>query len=171
MERETLIAALAENGIRFLAGSGVKSAALDSAELMAELVSHPDPRLHSALTALFLLHPDWAGLVPGVAARLAGAPLVELQARYMAAVYLQRLWRTRLGLYLGNFETLPDLYSSMLGLPSPNERFGKSGLAALADWHTQHSVYPFNRLASYQKSIELLFGQMQAEAHEFATTG
>ncbi|MBI4785703.1 MAG: hypothetical protein HY782_01475 [Chloroflexi bacterium] len=172
-ERDRLVAALAQNGIRFLAGGGAEANHLSPAELIASLARHLDPRLHLALTSLFLLHPDWAIYVPSIAATLDGAALVELQARYMAAVYLQRRWRTRLGYYLDDFPLLPDLYGRALGLPSPDERFGKTGLVALADWHAQRSAYPFNRLASYHKSAELLFGQLIAEArhHELATTG
>ena len=164
---------LAQNGIRFLAGGDAEANRLSPMELIAGLARHPDPRLHLALTSLFLLHPEWAIHVPSIAATLDGAALVELQARYMAAVYLQRWWRTRLGFYLDDFPLLLDLYSHALGLPSPDERFGKTGLVALADWHAQHSAYPFNRLASYHKSADLLFGQLIAEArqHEFATTG
>lgn len=171
-ERETLVAALAENGIRFLAGGNAESRPLSPRELIAGLARHNDPRLHAALTALLLLHPDWSGYVPSISKTLEGDALVELQVRYMAAVYLQRMWRTRLGLYLGDFQMLPDLYSRELGLPSPEERFGKTGLVALADWHLQRSVHPFNRLASYEKSADLLFGQLIAEArrHELATT-
>lgn len=174
--RERLAAALREYGIRFLAGGDEARAdatRLSPTALIAGLASHPDPRLHLALTALFLLHPDWAAYVVGVVATLDDAAAVELKARYMAAVYLQRLWRTRLGFYLGDFQTLPDLYSRELGLPPVDKRFGKTGLVALAEWHARHSEYPFNRLASYQKALELLVGQLRAEArhNEFTTTG
>jgi len=173
-ERERLVTALQENGICFLAGGteGGESAGLSPTALIAGLANDSDPRLRLALTALFLLHPDWAEYVPGVVATLDEAAARELQARYMAAVYLQRLWRTRLGFYLGDFRVLPDLYSRLLGLPPADERYGKTGLVALAEWHARHSAYPFNRLASYRKAADLLFGQLKAEArqHEFAST-
>jgi len=88
----------------------------------------------------------------------------ELQALYTAAVYLQRLWRTRLGFYLGDFELLPDLYSSELGLPAADERYGKTGLHALAAWQASRSAYPFNWLASVNKMMNLLFEQLKLEA-------
>jgi hypothetical protein len=171
-EREQLVAGLAESGIRFLAGGEAEARHVSPKELIAGLARHPDPRLRSALTALLLLHPDWSMYVPSISETLKGAALVELQARYMAAVYLQCMWRTRLSFYLGDFQMLPDLYARALGLPSPEDRFGKTGLVALADWHAQHSAYPFNRLAEYGKSADLLFGQLIAEArhHELATT-
>ncbi|HIC88862.1 MAG TPA: hypothetical protein EYP04_05625 [Anaerolineae bacterium] len=81
--------------------------------------------------------------------KLPPAARVELKALYTAAVYLQRLWRTRLGFYLGNYSELPDRFSNDLGLPSPAERHGKVGLYAPAEWHAKHSDYPVNRLSSY----------------------
>lgn len=173
--RDRLVAALYANGIRFLANGeewAGESPALSPTALIAGVASDPDPRLHMALTALFLLHPDWSAFVPDVTATLDGSAAVEVQARYMAAVYLQRFWQTRLGLYLGDFPALPDLYSRELGLPPANERYGKLGLVELAEWHARHSTFPFNRLASYHKAADLLFGQLQAEArqNEFATT-
>lgn len=143
------------------------------AALITGLASHRDPRLHLALTALFLLHPDWSACVPDLVAALAGSARAELQARYMAAVYLQRFWKTRLGFYLGQFPALPDFYSHELGLPPADVRYGKPGLIELAEWHARHSAFPFNRLASYHKAADLLFGQWHAEArqNEFAAAG
>jgi hypothetical protein len=175
-ERDRLVAALGDYGIRFLVGGdGIPSALarISPDELIAKLADNSDPRLRMAITALFLVHPDWASYVRVIAKRLDHAALIELQARYMAAVYLQRMWKTRLGYYLGEYALLPDLFSTELGLPSPNEQFGKTGLYALADWHRRNSRHPFNRLGSYNKALELLIGQLRAKAHrnEFATSG
>lgn len=174
-DRDRLVAALRDLGIRFLAngdGSTEKPRAHSPAELIAGLASDPDPRLHLALTALFLLHPGWSAFVPDIVAMLDESARVELKARYMAAVYLQRYWRTRLESHLGKFAMLPDLYSHELGLPPASERYGKTGLLELADWHARHSSFPFNRLASYHKAADLLFGQWEVEApqNELATT-
>jgi hypothetical protein len=174
-ERDWLVAALRANGIRFLANGGEladESFALEPPALIARLASDPDSRLHLALTALFLLHSDWSAFVPEIVATLDESARIELKARYMAAVYLQRYWQTRLESQLGKFAMLPDLYSCELGLASASERYGKTGLLELADWHAHYSSYPFNRLASYHKSADLLFGQWQAEGrqNELATT-
>ncbi len=173
MTRDELVAALQAHGIRFLIeGEDVSVDDIAPAEMIAELTRHPDPRLHLALTALFLAHPEYSQSVPRIAEILDEKDRLELQARYMAAVYLQRMWRTRLSFYLNDFVELPDLYSRELNLPSPNERYGKLGLIALAQWHARQSPYQFNRLASYYKSADLLFGQWIAEVrqHEFETT-
>ncbi len=174
LNRETLIDALKTHGIRFLAGgAGEPVADISPRDLIDELARHPDPRLHLALTSLLLVHPEYSRHVQPISGTLDAKSRVELQARYMAAVYLQRMWRTRLGFYLSEISELPDLFSRALGLPAPNERYGKLGLIALAQWHARQSPYPFNRLASYYKSADLLFGQLIAEArqHEHAATG
>jgi len=171
--RDQLVSALADYGVRFLAGGdeNVPRALIAAEDLIRAIVADPDPRLRLALTALFLSHPEYHAYVPGLASQLDGSAKIELQARYQAAVYLQRIWKTRLGYYLGDYNMLPDYFSRELRLPPPEERFGKTGLIALAEWHRDRSEFPFNRLASYQKSLELLIGQLKAEGRqlEFAT--
>jgi hypothetical protein len=166
-EREALVGRLRELGICFLAPSDAEAGELSNlpaTELIARLVVHSDARLHLALVPLFILHPEWAAHVHSAVKRLDEPARSELQARYTAAVYLQRLWRTRLGFYLGDFALLPDLYSSVLRLPPADERFGKTGLHALAAWHASRSSEPFNWLASYKKVMDLLFEQLKMEA-------
>jgi hypothetical protein len=167
ISRERLIAALRAKGIRFLAAApGADSPGdLPPRDLIAGLASHSDPRLRRALTALFLAHPEFAVEAPRVLPTVDHRAAIEVQSRYMAAVYLQRFWRTRLSYYLGDYPTLPDLFSRAMGLPRPDEHFGKLGLTALAEWHAQHSTPEFNWLASYQKTAEQYFGQLRAEAH------
>ena len=169
-EREALVAELRERGIRFLAPSDAEPGPerLSDTQLLTALAQHPDPRLRLALIPWLLLHPEVHTAILDVIHQLPPAGRTELQALYMAAVYLQRLWRTRLSLYLGYFEELPDLFSRELGLPSPEERYGKVGLHALAEWHANQFDYPVNRLASYKKIVYLLFEQLEREAHDYA---
>jgi len=135
------------------------------------LVTHSDARLRLALVALLLLHPEWGPYVHSQVRELAEPTRADLQALYTAAVYLQRLWQTRLRFYLRRFEMLPDLYSSQLGLPAAEERHGKNGLHALSAWQGHRSPYPFNWLASYNKLINLLFEQLKMEAkHDESTS-
>ncbi|MBI5653589.1 MAG: hypothetical protein HZC40_24540 [Chloroflexi bacterium] len=165
MNHAQLVAALGEYGIHFLADRETRAEPLAPPELIAALAREADARLHLALTDLFLLHSTWADFLPLVQLQLDEHARRELQARYMAAVYLQRLWSTRLSFYLAPFLLLPDVYSRDLGLPSPDERFGKVGLVALAQWHARAVNLPYNYLASYYKSAELLFGQFIAKAN------
>ncbi len=91
----------------------------------------------------------------------------------MAAVYLQRLWRTTLGLYLGKQAVLPDLFSESLGLLPAAEGHGKAGLHALAEWHRTRSPVAYNRLAEYQLVMEHVLASLQRQtlAHEPASAG
>ncbi len=167
--RDTLVAALRERGIRYLAPSDAQAgdaAALAPQELIAHLAAQADARLRLSLIPLFILHPDWADLAPRAAAQLDEPAQTELMACYTAAVYLQRQWNIRLGLYLPAVSSLPDWFSERMGLPSPDERHGKVGLYALADWHAAHSPYPFNWLASYRRVMEQLFDQLKQEARQ-----
>lgn len=165
LPRESLVAALRAHGLRFLAGGASAPPQLSPRELIGQLAAHTEPRLRAALTALFLLHPDWASELVRALEQMEHTARIELQARYMAAVYLQRLWRTRLQFYHLAATPLPDLFSRDLGLPSAEERFGKTGLGALANWQAQQTRQPFNYLASYYHTFELLLGQLRAEAH------
>src|SRR6185436_6301593 len=111
----------------WLAPSDAEGAPLSDEILIASLAANEDARLRAALTGLLLLHPEIASEVPQVLERLTKrehkAAETELAARYMAAVYLQNLWRTKLKRYLGNFSNLRDLYSSKLELPDSQEGF------------------------------------------------
>jgi len=101
--RETLVAALRERGIAYLAPSDASAndaPALAASELIARLATQDDARLVLSLIPLFILHPECASEVPQVAAVLNDQPRIALIACYMAAVYLQRLWGVRLGFYM-----------------------------------------------------------------------
>ncbi len=177
-EREVLVAELRERGIRFLAPSNADAAAMSrqkpdseglaDAQLLLALAQHPDPRLRLALIPWFILQPELHSTLSGVIHTLSPRARIELKALYMAAVYLQRLWWTRLSFYLDDLDELPDLFSKELGLPPPAERHGKVGLHALAEWHAGQSDYPINRLASYEKVMDSLFGQLKQEARHRA---
>ena len=162
-DRDSLVAQLRELGVRYLTPTDAQvdeTRRVATPDLLGRLAAHPDPRLRHALIAVFILHPDLAGEVPKLIDVLDPAARVELMAHYMAAVYLQRMWRTRLGFYL-DVRLLPDLFSSELGLPSPEERHGKTGLHAVAQWHANQSPYPFNQLSSYHHVMDLLFAQLK----------
>ena len=154
-DRERLVAALRARGVDWLAPGDALGEPVDDEQLIGSLAAHEDARLRAALTGLFILRPALAATVRAVADLLDGEARSELMARYMAAVYLQHLWRTRLGLYLGQFDYLTDLFSEELGLPGAGEGFGKVGLQALADWHGSLSKTLYNRLSEYgQKSLK-----------------
>ncbi len=164
-DRETLVAELRERGVAYLAPSDALSVdppPTDQALLLA-LLEQPDARLRMGLVPLFIRHPALAADVERLAGQIDPSLRLELQTYYMAAVYLQRLWRSRLGFYLDTSILLPDLYSQAMGLPPADERFGKVGLYDLADAWQARSRYPFDRLAEMEQTIEHFFGQLELE--------
>lgn len=152
--RETLVAKLREQGITYLAPSdAIATAPIPSDErLLLALLEQPDARLRLALIPLLIRHPQLAGCVQSLVEQIDPKLAIELQTYYMAAVYLQRLWKTRLGFYLDTTTLLPDLFSQALDLPSAEERFGKHGLYDLADAWQARSRYPFDRLTALNSS-------------------
>jgi hypothetical protein len=178
--RETLVAELRERGVTYLAPSdavATETIASDEALLVA-LLEQPDARLHLALIPLLIRHADLAGCVVSLVNQVEPKLVIELQTLYMAAVYLQRLWKTRLGFYLDTTAQLPDLFSQQLGLPSAEERFGKTGLYDLADAWQARSRYPFDRLAALNNTMDLFFEQLKLEQsiagtamNDYAPTG
>ena len=166
--RETLVAALKEQGITYLAPSdAVADEALASPEeLLSALLRQPDARLQLAIVSLFLRQPVLAETVPALAARLDASLSLEMQTLYMAAVYLQRHWQSSLSIYLGDMTLLPDLFSRQMDLPAPEERFGKTGLHELAEAWQARSQYPFARLDSLHNTIDLFFEQLKLEKAE-----
>ena len=165
-DRNQIVENLRVLGICYLASGEIKQEArvsLAPQVLIKRIAENSDPRLRLALIALFIRHPQHSALVSDLVAQLNEPARTELKTFYMAAVYLQRYWMPRLELYMKNFPLLPDLYSSELSLPQPEDRHGKNGLYALADWHASRSPYHFNWRASYLKVMDLLFAQLRME--------
>jgi hypothetical protein len=166
--RETLVAALRERGVDYLAPSDARlEHGVPDTTLMLNLVNHPDPRLRQALIALFLVRPQLAARVSNLRAEMDEPTSTRLAVAYTAAVYLQRIWRIRLGHHQQPFVELPDCFSHDLGLPSPAEGHGKVGLHALAERERARASRPFNCLAEFEgaaaRVLELL--QRQESLH------
>lgn len=164
-ERETLVAELRERGVAYLVPSDARAQhppPSDEALILA-LLEQTDARLRMALVPLFLRRPHLSEEVARLAGRLKPSQRLELQTYYQAALYLQRLWRTRLGFYLDTSSLLPDLFSAEMGLPSPDERHGKVGLYALADAWQARSHFPYHRLAEINQTFEHFVGQLEVE--------
>lgn len=133
---------------------------LEPPDLIAALAQHSDPRLHEAILPLFLRHPEFADYVPDLVARLPSDASQRLSHLYTAAVYLQRLWRTKLGMYLGPQPWLPDHFGeSEWGLPSPDEHFGEAGLRVLGE--KLRKLTGFNWLNTYQTVMSKYLKQLR----------
>ena len=64
-DRESLVAALRERGVDYLAPSDARGEAITDVALIASLAANSDARLRQALIGLFLLRPDLARLRTG----------------------------------------------------------------------------------------------------------
>jgi len=160
-DRERLVAALRERGVDYLTPSEAEGKPVSDEVLIASLAAHPDARLRQALIALFLLDPGLAPLAPRLRAQMPAPAVVELTAFYMAAVYLQCMWRMQLRRYLGEQSELPDYFSAELGLPPRADEQGKFGLYVLADWHQLAAQTRANQLSAYYGVADLLQQQLK----------
>ncbi|MEM7126966.1 MAG: hypothetical protein AAF702_11600 [Chloroflexota bacterium] len=158
-ERETLVAYLRQYGITYLAPSdAVATEVIESEqELVRSLLLSGDERLQMALVPLFIRNVHLSKHIPVLIEKLSPENALDLKTYYMAAVYLQQIWHIRLGFYIDNSVSLPDLFSGEMNLPSPGERFGKVGLYDLVDDWRNRSIFPFNYMASLNKVMDLFF--------------
>ncbi len=168
--REELVAALHARGLCYLAPTPHgDERPLDDDELIAGLAASPDARLRFALAALLLAHPTLAeraaALVLGQApVALDDATRAEMRKQYLAAMYLQRMWRTRLRMHFGETPLIQERFTREMGLPPADAMFGELGLRAL----TERSAY--NDWSSYEQVVDLLCEQPCAvpDAHLLA---
>ena len=164
VDTAALAATLAQLNVPYLrTPTSAEPLPLDPAALMAALAQHPAPRVREALIPLFLRHPDFARDVPDLVDTLPPAAGLTLRHLYTAAVYLQRLWRGKLEMYLGALPALPDYFGqSEWGLPAPEEHYGEAGLRLLAKHFRDRTGD--NWLSMYQKAITLFLNQLRLEA-------
>ena len=127
-------------------------------ELIIGLAGTNDARLRFALSGLLLMHPELADVFSAVidSRHIRFVPkniLAEIQKHYLAALYLQRMWRTRLRLTFGDSPLIPERFIEELKLPHADAMHGELGLHHL----TNGSV--FNDWSSYQQVVDLLCEQ------------
>ena len=159
-----LVAALREYGVRYFTADPSephpRHEPIPPQQLLAGLAQAESARVRHAIAALLLVRPELATLVPGVAETLPDGAKDVLIHGYVAAVYLQRAWRTRLRRYLGAQAELPPLWIEQQGLPNPDERLGRAGLSAL---RTRQGRGATARHGIYEQVALNLFGQLVAE--------
>lgn len=157
--REELVAALHARGLCYLAPTPHgDERPLSDDELIAGLAASPDARLRFALAALLLVHP---ALAERAAALIQGEPPIapsdaaraEMKKQYLAAMYLQRMWRTRLKMHFGETPLIQERFTNEMALPPADAMFGEMGLRAL----TERS--PYNDWSSYEQIVDLLCEQ------------
>ena len=170
--RETLVAKLRERGITYLAPSDVvatESMASPDAPLVA-LLEQPDSRLQLAVIPLLLRHPELASRVPLLVTRIEPRLAIELQTLYMAAVCLQRLWKTRLGFYLDTSILLPDLFRARWHYRPPMSILAKRACMTCPMNGKHVRADPFDRLAALNNTMDLFFAQLKSEQSHAPTS-
>lgn len=159
-ERDDLVAGLHARGVCYLAPTPHgDERILSDEEMIAGLAQSANARLRFALAALLLAHPELADCAADVETTLPAPGRRELRKQYLAAMYLQRMWRTRLRLRFGEQPLIPERFTSAdnspIGepLPGPDDMHGKRGLRRLCE------DSPYNDWSSYEQVIELLMNQ------------
>lgn len=165
VDTAALAARLAQLGVHYLrTPTSAEPLPLEPAALIAALAQHPSPRVREALIPLFLRHPEFARDVPDLVDTLPPSDGLTLRHLYTAAVYLQRLWRGKLEMYLGVLPALPDYFGqSEWGLPAPEEHYGEAGLRLLAEHF--RAITGDNWLSMYQATLSLFLNQLRLETN------
>ena len=164
MDSDTLVDGLRAYGVRYFTADpkspNLTREPVSPERLLAGLAQARDARVRCAIAALLLVRPDFAVLMPGVVDALPEPARGVLIEAYVAAVYLQRAWRTRLRRYFGEQPELPARWVAELGLPSPDDRHGRTGLVALRARQRRGATA---RHGVYEQVALNLFGQLVAE--------
>jgi hypothetical protein len=152
---EQLAGALQALGIQFIMGksSADKSLHKHPASLIAALAESNESRLRLSIIPLFLEHPEFAAHVRGAANQVDPAGRLMLQCYYTAAVWLQRKYGSRIDLLIGRKESLPDYFSSGLGLQNTDDP--TINLQQLAERHRQLSGAQVNWLGTYEHAAQV----------------
>ena len=165
----TIAATLTQYGVPYLRTSaGLASIhpsppPLEPRILIQQLAQHSEPRVYEAFIPLFPRHPEFHPFVQELAAHLDAESSLRLRHLYTAAVYLQNLWRTNLGLYLGQCPNLPNYFGETdFGLPPPHVHWGEAGLRALAARMEQETGA--NWLSSYESACSRFMAQLQLQS-------
>ena len=146
LDTDRLVATLYRLGVRYIVCDEDTQpyADLPPAQLIGGLIQSEAVRVEYAVIPLLLRHPEFAPAAREVAPALPPANAERLRRHYTAAVYLQRMYRPALEIYLGQKPNLPDYFSVEMNLPSPDDYYGEIGLRELVArlpppinwWHT-----------------------------------
>ena len=161
---DELIGALNALGVHFLAGgeSVVPFPALPPARLLAALAQQTDARLRLAIVALLLWRPELARAIPEATAYLAEPALTTLKLFYTAAVLLQQEYAAQLHDLLGQWESLPGLFSEELQIPPTDNT--EARLKRLGERHRALSGLAANWIGTYKYAAERLIKRLEWEA-------
>ncbi len=152
---DQLASALHALGVNFIMSSGGRDESLHKqpARLIAALAASNEARLRLSLIPLFLEHPEFAVYVRAAEKNLNASAQLTLKCYYSAAVWLQQLHHPRLDALIGRNPTLPDHFSSALGLQNTTDP--EKNLRLLANRHQVLSGAQVNWLGTYQHAAHV----------------
>lgn len=163
LDEDRIVVTLFKLGVRYIvAEAGAEPYEdLPPEQLITALIGAEGVRVEYAVIPFLIRHPDYAAVVPKLVTTLSEEQAERLRRHYTAAVYLQQMYRPALEIYLGQKPDLPDYFSAEMGLPSPNDYDGESGLRELVGrlpppvnwWYTYiDPVQMFIRALSLEKT-------------------
>jgi hypothetical protein len=131
-------------------------------ELFRRLQVADAVRLREALIPLLLTHPELDGEAQRAIDDLPEPAARRARLRYVAAVALQRMWRSRLVEALGEHRLIEPAYLVGLGLPPLERDFGRATLLALSK--IEEAEYGHDAWAGYTSLMDLLLGEIGSPA-------
>lgn len=168
---EALVAELHRLGVRHLARftSTMPKTPMPPGDLLAALARHPQARFQASLILLLLRQPALSTRVPQALERLEKRAALTLKLYYQAAVYLQRELEPEMTVRLDNWQLLPDLFSTELGLPpaesvQPDGKSVQSALEALGAAHRRLTGWAFNWVGAYRQNIPLFLKHLSSDS-------
>jgi len=160
-----LVDVLQTLGVPFVRGGSGAIYAVDPCVLLAALAASEEARLRLALIPLLLSHPAFAADVKRALDRLSPAAAITLRCYYTAAYWLQSKYQTRIEHVLGAMPSLPDLFSTELGLSSTET--AEHSLLALAARQQELTGRVLNWVGTYEHGLQtwLHYLELQRQWH------
>ena len=151
-------------GINFIMGGSNDSEALhrDPKRMIAALADSKEARLRLSLIPLFLEHPEFSSHVREVVHTLPPRTRLILQCYYSAAVWLQRVHRSKLTTFTGEKQTLPEQFSRDLNLQITDDP--ETNLFLLAERHRELSGEKVNWLGTYKHAAQIFIKGLEIKS-------
>lgn len=138
----------------------------DARTLILDLAYAPAARLRDALVALLFRRPEYAPIAVEVAGALPAADPARLvlRASVLVAASLQRAWSFTLDIYMPGWRRIDGAIAALLGVPSPDENYGRPCLHAVSRLLARGQPFPYDYARGWQDVAELVLEDMRVEA-------
>jgi len=142
-------------GVKFILGGTNDKEPLHShpVRMIVALAESDEARLRLSLIPLFLEHPEFSIHAKEAAGEVNSTARLTLQCYYSAAVWLQQKHPAKLESLMGQKATLPDYFSSELGLQRTDDP--ETNLHLLAKRHRELSGNQVNWLGTYKHAAHI----------------